>query len=205
MSANPTEVKPILMKMRVIVWIFGPAMLVFLMACFSARPAKLSTRFADGLTCGMTLAELEKRAAVFGDAELFQPERGPERVANIKGTSVYLWLEDEQLVAYRLAWISGFTRQALSLKTFVCSGDKTVQVILVADSELVGARIWVDDIQVEDVSKFGNAIFEVGLGSHKLKVEKPGYKPYTKTVHYHEMSQGNDYLVVEMARSRPAE
>jgi hypothetical protein len=111
-------------------------------------------------------------------------------------TQILLWFGPRGLSAYQVTWTYPLTHFDSRLKTDLCSGIRYVNLMLIGDSELAGAAVWLDDERVGELSEAGNFNRDVPVGVHHLRVEKPDGGSWRTELRYDEANSGHDRLVV---------
>lgn len=147
----------------------------------------------------MKEAEIAVAARQFPRLHLHKPDSYPSRLIAQQGdTQIYLDFRESLLKAYRVSWTSGFTQQDSRVKHNLCSGTKYVELNFLGRKEFAGAIVWLDGKRVTQLDMDGDFCWDVPLGIHQLRIEKPGVGTWTAELRYEETSPGHDRLPIEL-------
>jgi hypothetical protein len=152
--------------------------------------------YVTGLRCGMAESELQTYSEQYPGLEIRNSDEFEFLVARKGNTQVLLWLETDGLIAYQITWTYPPTNFDSQLKTDLCTGDQYVELNLVGRSELAGAGVWLDGERVGELSRSGSFTWDVTLGAHQLRVEKPGSGSWATELRYDAASVGYDRLPI---------
>lgn len=147
----------------------------------------------------MSVAELRTYSERYPQLQIRDPDE-PELLVAWKGnTQILLWLGTGGLTAYQITWTYPLTNFDSRLKTDLCSGARYVELNLVGDSALAGAAVWLDGERVGELTSSGNFTWDVPLGAHQFRVEKPDGGSWSTELRYDESSAGHDRLPISAA------
>lgn len=158
---------------------------VFAACSLLNHPWRKAADYVAGLRCNMSEAELRTYSDRY-PLEIRDPDE-PELLVAWKGnTQILLWLGLDGLTAYQVTWTYPLTNFDSQLKTDLCSGARYVDLNLVGDSELGGAAVWLDGERVGELSRSGTFSFDVPLGAHELRIERPGGSSWSTELSFDE-------------------
>lgn len=164
----------------------------------STGPWRRADDFVARLRCGMTEVEVAAEAKRYRHLGLRSSDDPDGELVAKKGqTLIAIDLESGEVQSHQVNWVSGFMRRTYRLKEDLCSGLNLVELHLVGPSADAGAAVLLDGIEVTQLSSFGTASLDVPLGEHRVSVETPDERLWTKELTYDDTSPGYDRLVIE--------
>ncbi|HET9225458.1 MAG TPA: PEGA domain-containing protein [Thermoanaerobaculia bacterium] len=175
------------------------------LACSPLSKWRGTDAFIARLKCHMSEEDVAAVAASCPDLDLRRTETSNlGQMAGFKAnTRVSLEFDGEGLFRVGVSWNDGILSSAYEPKINLCSGVRSVWLVVHAPDELEGATIYVDGQSSGSISRAGTAFVDVPLGDHELQVKKRCFLVWSATVTFSQSDPGYQHITVPLLQRDP--
>lgn len=178
--------------------------LLLVMAILFAGSCSLSAKwrgtddFVAHLRCGMSEEDVTELAASYPGLHIRRTESSQlgEMAAFKKNTRISLEFGDSGLVRTGVSWNDGILSAKYASMINLCTGTRSIWLVIHTPNELRAAVIFVNDKEVSKITASAVSTIDFPVGTHKIRVEKCGYEPWEAALSFSQEGSGYQHIVV---------